>query len=398
MSTYTTLIILSGLVIFSYLFDLISSKTKVPSVLLLLFLGIGLRYSVDYFELGSFNFLYILPALGTLGLILIVFEGALELKYERSKNKLIWRSLLSSLVVLVLTSTVVTFILQEFTGESAYICFVNSIPFSIVSSAIAISAAATLDKAKREYIIYEASFADILGIILFNFVVQNPEIGVTSFINLGIETLLIVVMSVIFCLFLLYLIGRLSHHVKFFLIISILVLLYAFGELYHLSALILILAFGLFLNNADQIQIPFFRKYFLYPGLSRDLSQLLQLSAESAFIMRTFFFIIFGFTMDIYELKNLAVLVFGALILIAIYVVRFLSLKYVAKSAMLPELFIAPRGLISILLYYNLPEHLKIKSMETGLLFLVILSTSIIMSIGFVIYGKRKKVVPAMDL
>ncbi|MGV8879355.1 MAG: sodium:proton antiporter [Sphingobacteriaceae bacterium] len=390
MPTYTILIILSGLVIFSYLFDIISSKTKIPSVLLLLFLGIGLRSTSDYFHSKPPDVLSILPALGTLGLILIVFEGALELKYEREKNKLIWRSFLSSLAVLIATSTVITFILHELTGEPMAICFTNSIPFSIVSSAIAISAAAGLDKQKKEYIIYESSFSDILGIVLFNFMVNNPSIEVSSFVQLGVDTALIVILSIISCLFLLYLIGRLSHHVKFFLIISILVLLYAVGELYHLSALILILSFGLFLNNADQIKIPLFKEYFLYPRLKKDLAQLLQLSAESAFILRTFFFIIFGFTMNIYELKNLAVLVFGGIILIAIYLIRYLSLKLIAKTDMMPELFIAPRGLISILLYYNLPENLRIKSMETGLLFLVILSTSVIMSIGFIIYGKRQ--------
>ncbi|RZJ78326.1 MAG: sodium:proton antiporter, partial [Flavobacterium sp.] len=65
MTTYTTLIILSGLVIFSYLFDLVASKTKLPSVLLLLFSGIGLRLLVDNFNIQTFNFLTILPTLGT---------------------------------------------------------------------------------------------------------------------------------------------------------------------------------------------------------------------------------------------------------------------------------------------------------------------------------------------
>lgn len=92
MTTYTTLIILSGLVIFFYLFDLVASKTKLPSVLLLLLLGIGLRILVDNLHLQTFNFLTILPTLGTVGLILIVFEGSLELKYERQKNKLLSNS------------------------------------------------------------------------------------------------------------------------------------------------------------------------------------------------------------------------------------------------------------------------------------------------------------------
>jgi hypothetical protein len=83
MLTYTLLIILSSLVIFSYLFDMIARKTKLPSVLLLLVLGIIIRLAVDYFHIPTFNFLNILPALGSVGLILIVLEGSLELKYER---------------------------------------------------------------------------------------------------------------------------------------------------------------------------------------------------------------------------------------------------------------------------------------------------------------------------
>ena len=96
MSTYTTLIVLSGLVIFSYLFDLIAGKTKIPSVLLLLFLGVGIRQVVEYFNIHLFNLSGILPTLGTLGLILIVFEGALELKYTPDKNAVIKKSFFSA--------------------------------------------------------------------------------------------------------------------------------------------------------------------------------------------------------------------------------------------------------------------------------------------------------------
>src|SRR5690606_37445738 len=96
--------------------------------------------------------------------------------------------------------------------------------------------------------------------------------------------------------------GNIQHQVKFFMIISILILVYAIGQSYHLSSLVLILAFGLFLNNVDQIKHLWFRTTFLYKNLSADLAQLHQLSAETAFIMRTFFFVIFGFTIDITRL------------------------------------------------------------------------------------------------
>lgn len=389
MTTYTILIILSGLVIFSYLFDLVASKTKIPSVLLLLLLGIGLRFLVDYLKIHTFNFLSILPTLGTVGLILIVFEGSLELKYDKEKNKIIKSAFLSALTILLGTTTIITLIIYQISHRDLYSCIANAIPFSVISSAIAIPSAAALGKQDREFVIYESSFSDILGIIIFNFAITNHSITTSAFIGLGLSTFLIILLSAIACVVLLYIMGKLVHHIKFFLIISILILVYAIGQSYHLSSLVLILSTGLFLNNADTIQNAWFRSVFLYKNLTADLSQLYQLSAESAFILRTFFFVIFGFTMNVSELNNLPVLVNGLFILLAIYVIRIVFLKVFKAGNITPILYIAPRGLISILLYFNLPASLKMPEVGTSFLFLVVLGTSIFMTLGLML-SKRK--------
>lgn len=394
MTTYTTLIILSGLVIFSYLFDLVASKTKLPSVLLLLILGIGLRVLVDNLKIETFDFLKILPALGTVGLIMIVFEGSLELKYDRDKNKIIKGAFLSALVILVASVSVITFIIYEITGRDLYTCFSNAIPFSVVSSAIAIPSAAALSKKGKEFIIYESSFSDILGIILFNFAISNPHISTSSFTGLGLNTILIVILSAISCIVLLYIMGKIAHHIKFFLIISILIMVYAIGQSYHLSALVLILSFGLFLNNADTIKHAWFRSKFIYKNLANDLTQLHQLSAESAFILRTFFFVIFGFTMNIYQLDDQIVIVNGLIMLASIFVIRFVYLKIFRKENSGAESFIAPRGLISILLYFNLPQALKIPEVGTSFLFVVVLGSSLIMSVGLLLTKKYVRAEP----
>jgi NhaP-type Na+/H+ and K+/H+ antiporter len=389
LTTYTTLIILSGLVIFSYLFDLIAGKTKIPSVILLLFLGIGIRLGVDYFGLHKINFTTILPALGTLGLILIVFEGALELKYSKNKNVVIRKSFISALSILLLTSCLITYAFYYISGESIYKCFVNAIPFCVVSSAIAIPSASGISKEKKEFIIYESSFSDILTVVLFNFMISNDHINVSAFAKLGAELGIILLVAIGSCLLLLYLIGKLTHHIKSFLIIAILILVYSIGQSFHLSSLIIVLALGLFLNNAGQIRLGWFRKYFIYPTLGYDIKQLFQLSAESAFIMRTFFFIIFGYTMDVYQLQSWAIIINGGLVLLLIYLVRFMYLKLVLKGGLMPELVIVPRGLISVLLFYNIPASIKIPALGTSLLFVVILGTSIIMSLGLL--GTKKQ-------
>ncbi|KLT65699.1 sodium:proton antiporter [Pedobacter sp. BMA] len=389
MTTYTILIILSGLVIFSYLFDLVSSRTKIPSVLLLLLLGIGLRFLVDSLKIQTFNFLSILPTLGTVGLILIVFEGSLELKYDRNKNKLIRSAFLSALTILLGTITVITLIVYQITHHNLYTCIANAIPFSVISSAIAIPSAAALNKSDKEFVIYESSFSDILGIIIFNFAITNHSITPSAFIGLGLSTFLIILLSAIACVVLLYIMGKLVHHIKFFLIISILILVYAIGQSYHLSSLVLILSTGLFLNNADTIQNMWFRSVFIYKNLTNDLSQLYQLSAESAFILRTFFFVIFGFTMNIGELNNKLILANGFFILISIYLIRVFFLKVFKNGSVSPILFIAPRGLISILLYFNLPASLKVIEVGPSFLFLVVLGSSIVMTLGITL-SKRK--------
>ncbi|MBP6979261.1 MAG: cation:proton antiporter [Bacteroidales bacterium] len=382
MSTYTILIILSSLVIFSYLFDIIARRTKFPSVLLLLLTGIGLQIIVTTLRLPDINLFTILPTLGTIGLILIVFEGALELKYERKRHSLIRRSFLSALIILLASSAVIGWIIHLITDFPFQTCLLNAVPFSVISSAIAIPSVSGLETGKKEFVVYESTFSDILGIILFNFLLFNEKINAVSFVWLGLDTLIVLVVSSVFCLLLLYIIGRINHQVKFFLILAILVLVYSIGRAWHLSTLIIVLALGLFMNNAEQIRLPLFRKYFLYPKYKDDLLQLYRLSAESAFLVRTFFFVIFGFIISLDELNNWEVAGYGAIILAVIYLVRAVYLKWVNRSGLKPELFINPRGLISILLFLTIPDTLRIPGIDTGLLFLIILVTSIIMSIG----------------
>jgi hypothetical protein len=319
---------------------------------------------------------------GTLGLILIVLEGALDLKYDSSKRIVIRKAFLSALFTLLLTSVAIALLFHLATGQTFEICLLNAIPFGVVSSAIAIPSVSGIEKHKKEFIVYESSFSDILGIIFFNYGLTNSSFNVGSFLNLTFDVSLVILVSIVFSVFLLFLLGRIYHNMKFFLIISILILVYAIGEYFHLSSLIIVLAFGLFIANADQIRHPLFRKYFIYDKLETDLHQLNLLSAESAFLIKTFFFIIFGFTISLSSIASITNLFYAVIFIAIIYLIRYAYLKYAAKRELTPELFITPRGLISILLFYNIPVEIRLRGMESGILFMVILATSIIMSIG----------------
>ncbi len=77
------LLALSGIIIVSYLFDAFAHHSRIPSVVLLIFSGILLRIVLDYFGFSIPLLDMLLPIIGTLGLILIVLEGALDLKVTR---------------------------------------------------------------------------------------------------------------------------------------------------------------------------------------------------------------------------------------------------------------------------------------------------------------------------
>ncbi|MCC7452710.1 MAG: sodium:proton antiporter, partial [Crocinitomix sp.] len=70
--TVSIIITLSVLLILAYVFDISASKTKIPSVILLLLLGFGVKLLSSSFGIEIPDLNPILPVLGTIGLILIV--------------------------------------------------------------------------------------------------------------------------------------------------------------------------------------------------------------------------------------------------------------------------------------------------------------------------------------
>ena len=248
----------------SYLFDLPSAPASF--MVLLLFRGAVFH---DHFtprlEYGHHPF-WLYWECG-----LIVLEGALEIHFDKGKIGLLKRAFLSALLVLLGTALLIALTLKALSDSSWYVCILNALPFAVISSSIAIPSVANMRKADREFVIYESSLSDILGIVVFDFVLFNEAVTSKSIVGLGLDMVAIVVISVVFCLGLLWLMGNLKHHIKFFLIMSVLVLVYALAKQFNLSSLIIVLAFGLLLNNADRLHHPVFARIFHYRRMSADL-------------------------------------------------------------------------------------------------------------------------------
>ena len=386
------LVILGSLIIIiSYLFNLVAKRYSIPSVLLLIVLGVVLKGLVSATGMEAPDLTPILEVLGTIGLIMIVLEASLDLELEREKRKVISRAFFTSLVTLLISALTIGGIMSiylkvDLTGGLLY-----AVPLSIMSSAIIIPSVSALAVNKREFMVYESTFSDILGIMLFYFLISSMEaesvgeMGLDVLLNLSLTVLVSVAASYLLIL----LFQKIRTELKLFLLIAVLILLYGISKMFHLSSLLIILVFGLMLSNRN-IFFPGKLRVFLDESqMSGIFKNFKMITLESSFVVRTFFFVIFGFTILLASLINFEVWLVSVLILAVLYGVRFVWFRLVIRKEIYPDIWLAPRGLITILLYYSIPGDLAVAGFNEGILLLVILASSITMAVAMIRHRKK---------
>lgn len=390
MNTYEIVLLLSGGVIISYIFNLIAKKFAIPSVLLLLGTGILIGQFFGQDQLPATFVNKTVEILGVVGLIMIILEASLDLELSRNKSKMIAQAFFAALLILLASSFSIAFIVQQATGETFRNCLVYATPMSIISSAIVIPSVENLLPHKREFIIYEASFSDIFGILFFNYLIAEEGISIESGVLYGFNIVWSLLLSVVVALGLIYLLSRITLHLKYFLLFAVLLVLYAAGKLLHLPSLLIILFFGLFINNRNII-----RPRIIVEGIPQHMfdeveNNLKSITAETAFLIRTFFFILFGYSMNVNIFGQEEVWITGSMVVLALLVIRFIYLRFVqSQKNTMPELLLMPRGLITILLFYSIPQQFKLSTFNNGILFFVILITSVLMMVGIMTAEKK---------
>lgn len=387
--TTSIIIILCLLVLIAYLFDITAPTTKIPSIILLLLLGFGLKYFVSFLDVNIPDIKNILPLLGTVGLILIVLEGSLELDLEREKLPLIAKSALIALFPILILSFLFAYSFNYFFLISFKTALANAIPLSIISSAIAIPSAKNLSKTNKQFVTYESSLSDIFGVVFFNFIVLNSNINVNSFFVFSIEVIVMLLVSIISTIALSIFLAKFKHHIKFIPIIISIVLVYAISKVFHLPSLIFVLIFGITLSNLDQL-----KKYRIIERINPEVLEIeihkfAIITTEFAFLVRALFFLLFGFLTEISDVINLETLPWAIGTVVAIFMVRFIFLL-IFKLPISPLLYIAPRGLITILLFLSIPVEHQFNLVNNSYLIQTILICALIMMFGMMA-SKTKK-------
>lgn len=399
MNTYTLIIGASSIIILSYFFNLIAKKTHIPSVLMLIGLGMGMQ---ALFQFDRNEIMPSLELLGVIGLIMIVLEAALDLHITKEKIPIIWRSTVLAILALVGTTFLIAYLFFQFNVfADFYTCLVYAVPLSVMSSAIVIPSVETLDEHRKEFMVIESSLSDIFGIMFFYYLLDLAEatsvrdvvkeiffsLGLTIILSLAVGYLLIIVFQ------------NLQSKVKLFLLVAILLVVYSAGKMFHLSSLVAILLFGLMLVNHRLFFRGGLKSLIKLDGIADITKNLHLVTLETAFVIRTFFFVVFGISVSLENVLHYKVILLSGIILLGTYLLRFILLKIFVGKKINLEVFINPRGLITLLLFYAItkPFTEQVPKYMSDIILAVIIATNIIMAIALMRSGGRVKVAEELD-
>ncbi|HSD39300.1 MAG TPA: cation:proton antiporter [Rhodocyclaceae bacterium] len=386
------LVALGAIVLLAYLLDFVGRRLRVPAVVLLIFSGLALRALVDFTSVKLDIPHELLPVLGTIGLILIVLEGALDISLTRDHLGLVGRTALLALLSIVCTGGLIAVLLAAAFEVSAIQAMLLATPLAIISSAVAIPAASALPPEQRVFVVYESSLSDIMGVIIFYALLSyNGDVGELLISQLGGITLSVVV-GLVMALGVFWIIPRIDHHVRVLPLIFGIVLLYGVGKMMHLAPLVMVLLVGLLLNNSFLVERITCGRLRAVDSFDAELEGFKHLTAEFTFVVRSFFFVLLGFSTKLSNLANPLAWGVAAVVMLCCILPRVPLLRWVAGVRSRALIFFAPRGLITVLLFMSLPDEYRLPEVPPASVMLVILMWALLLTYGSVRFNEKPRV------
>ncbi len=391
MATYIWLVLLSVILILSFIFNQLQRKYQISAVILLLLTGVLLQFIVH-----SSNIKIELPdealkIFGTLGLLIIVLEAVMDIKLTRNNLHLFNKSLLFGSIIVIVSLGLISLLLKLIYDLSIIQALIYATPLSIVSSAIVIPSVSNLSGQFRDFLIMESVFSDIIGVLIFNFLATVEFGNFASISVFFLEFILMIIISLVTTFLLSILMSREKTKNMQVVILAVLILIYTMSKIFHLSALLLILVFGLSLRNLPDIIIKKYQnnrfiKHLNKEQINLNLKNMHDFIDEFGFIIRSIFFILLGYSINLSALLNIKVVIIGISLAFLIYLVRFISLYYFTtnKYEQLISITMAPRGLITVLLFFQIPANFINLTIDSSIMFIVILLSGFVMSSGLI--------------
>jgi cell volume regulation protein A len=405
MSLQAFFALLGGLLVLAFVANRLAQRTRVPDAVVLILAGMLLGPLLGLVNAAQFE--NVTRGFGTLALILILFEGGLELDVNETLRHL-GGGLMLSWSAYVITAALVAVVAKSSMLLSWRSSMLVGAVLGCVSSTIMLPVLQQIPMRKpvKLTLLVESAIGDVLAVLTVGVLLNLPQSHgsvVTGLVGgFAFEVGASIVFGVGAGILWSWLMPRLSEQ-RFWqtLTFAAVLLLYAGTSAVNASGLFAVLVFGLVLANLPQV-----RKQLLTAGMSIALPDegshhnILSFHSELAFLIRTFFFVMIGAVVHFSGLRQNAipVLGFAGAILIARWLAVNLS-RWTWKEITSGErdliVLLLPRGLITAVLAIQVIEE---RGAEFGFLraaaFAIILLTNLLVVVGSV-RARRAAPLPA---
>lgn len=357
---------LGGLLVLAFAANRLFRRTRLPDVIVLMTTGLLLGPVLGWVDASRFE--GATHIFGTLALILILFEGGLELNIRESLHHFPG-GLLLGVVAYAVTLGLVTLVVWWSMRLAPTSALLFGAVLACTSSAIVLPVLQQLEVREpvKVTLLLEASLSDVLGALTVGLLLELPARGgllAGGFLRgllseIGISLLLAVTAGVLWSRVLRVLSEQRFWHVLTF---SVVLLLYAASEGLNGNGLIASLGFGLTLANFPGIDRRMVEATFgLEAPAAEHHHQILTFHSELAFLVRTFFFVLLGLVVKLAGLRAYLLPTLG--IVGALFLARWMAVQAsrwawqgITSQERELVLWILPRGLITAVLAIQVVE------------------------------------------
>jgi cell volume regulation protein A len=395
--------LLGGLLVLAFVANRLFRWTRIPDVVVLMATGVLIGPVLGWARPDQFK--DVTHAFGTLALILILFEGGLDLKIRETISHFPG-GLLFGVLVYALTTFSAGWIASASLHISRQDGLLAGAVIGCTSSTIVLPVLQQwkAEKAVKIILLLESTLGDILGVLTVGFLLGTHRAGgsvVGDFLT-GFFSQVAISLGVSFLIGLAWsrLLPNLSEQ-QFWQVLtfSMVLLLYAGTESLGGSGLLAVLGFGLTLSNVSGGRRSVVPSLFqISQGGAGAHEQILNFHAELSFLVRTFFFVLIGVVVELSGLRPIWPLLIA--VTGAIFLARWVSIQLsrwtwrgLGNADREKILWMLPRGLITIVLAI---EVIEVRGMSMAFLapmsFAVVLLTNLILVFGSI---RTSKMVPA---
>ena len=391
MSAAVVLGLVGGLLVLAFLANRVFRVTRIPDVVLLMALGVVLGPGLGLLHADALS--RATNLLGTLAIILVLFEGGLELNL-RDTLRHFPGSLLLACVCYVFTVALVALLMVK----GLHLSLVNGLlvgaALGCTSSTVVLPVLQQMDAEEpvKVTLMLEASWGDVLAVLMVGLLLGLQAQTGTMAGGLAHRFLVQVGVALLFAIVAGILWSRLLHVLseqRFWQVLtfSMVLVLYSGMEALGANGLIAVLAFGLTISNFPGVD-PSLGLTGPLTKLAESQQALLTFHSELAFLVRTFFFVLIGAVAQLGIFRQHPLLIAGTLG--ALFLARWLAIhssRWAWKGISIPGreaiLWMLPRGLITVVLAIQIAEaRSSALSFLPGLAFAVILATNLLLVFG----------------